>query len=112
MSFPESYYRDLREAYRERRDLMMSILQQAGFRPFMPHGAYYVMCDISGFGWPDDVSFARDMVRDLGVAVVPGSSFYSDPSRGRQQVRFAFPKRLETLRAVAPRLRQLSDRPR
>jgi aminotransferase len=110
MSFPDTYYQDLQEAYRERRDLMVTVLQQAGFRPFAPHGAYYVICDISGFGSADDVGFAQDLIRDLGVAVVPGSSFYSDPSRGRQQVRFAFPKRLETLRAVAPRLLQLAER--
>lgn len=105
VQLPPIYYSDLCAAYLERRDFMMTVLSDAGFHPFMPHGAYYVMCDISGFNYPDDVEFARALIADLGIAVVPGSSFYSDPARGRQQVRFAFPKRRETLEAAARRLR-------
>lgn len=105
VQLPLIYYSDLCAAYLERRDFMMTVLSDAGFHPFMPHGAYYVMCDISGFNYPDDVEFARALIADLGIAVVPGSSFYSDPARGRQQVRFAFPKRRETLEAAARRLR-------
>ena len=59
-----------------------------------PAGAYYVMADISGFGFPDDVRFARHMVEDVGVAVVPGSSFFSRPELGAHLVRFAFCKQL------------------
>ena len=110
MAMPDEYYQHLRDAYRERRDLMVSILEESGFHPFMPHGAYYVMCDISELGADDDVSFAHQLVRDLGVAVVPGSSFYSDPAAGRQQVRFAFPKRMATLEGVASRLREVRAR--
>lgn len=110
MAFPDSYYADLCQAYLERRELMLSILRDAGFDVFVPHGAYYVMCDIAGFDFEDDVSFARFLVQDLGVAVVPGSSFYSSPGAGARQVRFAFPKRLETLRGVAPRLSGLRSR--
>lgn len=107
MRFPESYYDDLARAYRERRDFIVEALRQADLRPFLPHGAYYVMCDISGFGFADDVRFAQFLVRDVGLAVVPGSSFYSEPRRGAQQVRFAFPKRMETLARAADRLASL-----
>jgi len=75
-----------------------------------PKGAYYVMADISGFGFPDDVRFARHMVEDVGVAVVPGSSFFSRPEDGAHLVRFAFCKKLETLREAAERLRGLEPR--
>jgi aminotransferase len=68
------------------------------------------MCDISELGASDDVSFAHALVRELGVAVVPGSSFYSDPATGGQQVRFAFPKRITTLEAVAGRLLEVRSR--
>jgi aspartate/methionine/tyrosine aminotransferase len=105
MQLPSSYYSDLCAAYLERRDFMMSVLRDSGFQPFIPHGAYYVMCDISDFQYHNDVEFARVMIANLGIAVVPGSSFYSDPERGRQQVRFAFPKRSETLEAAGRRLR-------
>lgn len=104
VQFPDSYYRELCNAYGQRRDFMVDVLRESGLRPFVPHGAYYVMCDISDFGFQDDVTFAQYLVRDVGVAVVPGSSFYSVPERGAQQVRFAFPKRMETLERVAPRL--------
>lgn len=104
MQLPDSYYEHLRTLYLERRDFLLPVLREAGFGPYIPRGAYYIMCDISAFGYPDDVTFARDLVSRLGVAVVPGSSFYSLAERGRQQVRFAFPKRIETLQRAAPRL--------
>ena len=59
----------------------MAILERAGFRVYRPHGAYYVMTEIDGLGWDDDVAFARHLVEKVGVAVVPGSSFYNDPAR-------------------------------
>lgn len=107
LSFPPDYYHRLREDYEERRDLLVEGLQEVGFRPFVPRGAYYIMADISPFGFPDDITFARALTAQLGVAAVPGSSFYSDPARGRQQVRFAFPKRLETLRGAIDRLSEV-----
>jgi L-glutamine---4-(methylsulfanyl)-2-oxobutanoate aminotransferase len=109
VQFPDSYYRELCNAYGQRREFMVDVLRESGLRPFVPHGAYYVMCDISDFGFEDDVTFAQYLVRDVGVAVVPGSSFYSVPERGAQQVRFAFPKRMETLERVAPRLLGLKN---
>ncbi|HCG03369.1 MAG TPA: aminotransferase [Chloroflexi bacterium] len=109
MSFPDSYYHKLCAAYEERRDFIIDALQKAGLRPIAPRGAYYTMCDISGLGFASDVDFARLLVEDVGVAVVPGSSFYSKPEFGRGQVRIAFPKRMETLRRVVPKLMALND---
>jgi aminotransferase len=104
---PASYYEGLAEGYRARRDRLMPALVEAGFRCFRPRGAYYVMTDISGFGFADDLAFARHLVKEVGVAAVPGSSFYRDSRDGAQQVRFAFCKRNETLDAAAERLRKL-----
>jgi aspartate/methionine/tyrosine aminotransferase len=86
---------------------MLEILEQAGFRCFKPRGAYYIMTDISGFGYPDDVSFSKYLVEKIGVAVVPGSSFYNDPADGAKQVRFTFCKTEKTLSAAAERLSKL-----
>jgi aminotransferase len=110
MQFPDSYYVKLRDEYAERRDFIVRILDDAGFRPLIPHGAYYVMCDVTDFGFENDIALARHLVEKSGVAVVPGSSFYSRPELGAQQVRFAFPKKMDTLRSVVPRLHELRGR--
>lgn len=109
MSFPDEYYEQLEASYRARRDFFIPVLQEAGLKPFLPRGAYYVMCDISDFGYASDVEFARHLVEDIGIACVPGSSFYSVAERGAQQVRFAFPKRRETLERAAMKLIALKD---
>jgi aminotransferase len=106
LAFPDGYYVELLGGYRERRDFLLEILEGAGFRSYPPDGAYYVMTDISRFN-EDDVSLAHRMVREVGVATVPGSSFYLDPDRGRRQIRFSFPKKMETLRRAADRLARL-----
>ena len=110
LSLPDEYYRNLAEGYRARRDFLLPALEAAGFRTFRPQGAYYVMTDISGFGFPDDVTFARHLVAEGGVAAVPGSSFYSDPAAGRQRLRFHFARRRETLDAAVGRLGSLKTR--
>jgi aspartate/methionine/tyrosine aminotransferase len=108
MALPSSYYERLAEDYRQRRDLLCGALDKVGFAPMVPDGAYYVMCDTGRFDPDgDDVAFARRLVAEVGVAGVPGSSFYTDPARGRHTIRFAFPKRLETLEAAAGRLAAL-----
>ena len=107
LSLPPAYYEKLAEGYRVRRDHLMPALTSAGFKCFRPRGAYYVMTDISGFGFADDVSFARYLVQEIGVAAVPGSSFYRDPKDGAGQVRFAFCKKPETLDEAARRLSKL-----
>jgi len=107
LMLPDTYYAQLAAAYRERRDVLLAALDDAGFRTFAPDGAYYVMTDIGALTDDDDVAFARRLTAQPGVATVPGSSFYSQPERGRSKIRFAFPKRLETLRAAASRLSSL-----
>ena len=108
LSLPRSYYDQLQKDYAARRDLILPELEKAGFKIFRPDGAYYVMTDISGFGFKDDVEFTRHLIREVGVACVPGSSFYSDPALGSQQVRFCFCKKDETLLLAAERLAKLS----
>ena len=107
LRLPESYYEGLRASYLSRRDRILPLLEEAGFRCFKPRGAYYVMTDISPFGHRDDVSFTRYLIQEIGVAAVPGSSFYSDPALGRQQVRFCFSKSDATLEEAARRLQGL-----
>ena len=85
----------------------MKMLSEAGLNPMLPRGAYYIMCDIGSWGYPNDVEFARFMVKDVGVATVPGSSFFSDPAAGKDIIRFTFCKKEETLRAAEERLRKL-----
>jgi len=107
LSLPAEYYAQLAERYRVRRDHLIPALTAAGFRCFQPQGAYYVMTDISAFGFDDDVAFARHLVEKIGVACVPGSSFYHHPRDGARQVRFAFCKTPETLDEAARRLARL-----
>jgi aminotransferase len=83
------------------------MLEGAGFRCYVPGGAYYVMCDISNFGAITDVAFAQHLVEHIGVAGVPGSSFYLDPASGASQIRFCFCKKYETLAAAGERLSAL-----
>ncbi|HEY3138077.1 MAG TPA: aminotransferase class I/II-fold pyridoxal phosphate-dependent enzyme [Blastocatellia bacterium] len=111
LRLPRSYYDKLQADYAARRDRILGVLKDAGFRCFDPDGAYYVMTDISAFGYKDDVEFARFLVKDIGVAVVPGSSFYHEPALGRSQVRFTFCKKDETLAAAEERLQKLKSLP-
>ena len=110
LRLPRAYYEQLALDYRKRRDTLLPVLREAGFRVFEPDGAYYVMTDIGAFGFKDDLEFTRFLVREIGVACVPGSSFYSDPARGARQVRFCFCKKDETLQAAAERLSKLRGR--
>jgi aminotransferase len=87
--------------------VLLPALEAAGFRVHRPAGAYYAMTDIRDLTGDDDVTYARRLIADPGVATVPGSSFFSRPELGRTKLRFAFPKRLETLRAAADRLARI-----
>jgi aminotransferase len=107
LALPDDYYRDLAAHYRVRRDRLLGILQTAGFTCYAPRGAYYIMTDIAAFGFPDDVAFAKHLVSEIGVAAVPGSSFYRDPASGRTKLRFTFCKKEETLAAAETRLASL-----
>jgi len=107
LSLPPSYYDELQREYQRKRDFIVPALREAGFKCDMPDGAYYVMADISDFGFTDDIEFTNHMIREIGVAVVPGSSFYENRSLGSQMVRFCFCKKDETLEAAAARLIKL-----
>ena len=110
LSLPAEYYAKLAEGYRVRRDHLIPALEAAGFKCFRPRGAYYVMTDIAAFGFDDDVEFVKYLVKEIGVAAVPGSSFYRDARDGARQVRFAFCKKLETLDAAAEKLGKLREK--
>jgi aminotransferase len=108
LALPEAYYAELAETYQTKRDLLLGILEKAGFRCSVPKGAYYIMTDISLFGFPSDVAFCKHLVEDIGVGAVPGSSFFSAPEIGAHLVRFCFAKKRETLLAAAERLERLA----
>ena len=110
LAMPESYYTEMAAGYAKRRKLMCDILERHGFRFKPPQGAYYVMTDIEHFGFDSDIEFATYLVKDVGVAVVPGSSFFNDRNAGRNKVRFVYSKRDETLREADKRLAKLAAR--
>jgi aminotransferase len=110
LEFPLSYYEKLASEYAVRRERLLKILTDAGFRCFKPRGAYYIMTDISAFGFPDDFALAKYLVEEIGVASVPGSSFFRDPADGKSILRFTFCKKEETLAAAAAKLSKLTKR--
>src|SRR5437879_2293164 len=111
LALPSSFYMELLGDYRERRDLLVTGLQECGFPETMADGAYYVMAGIAGFGFDDDTAMARHLIEEVAVATVPASSFYHDPHQGRGYLRFSFPKRLETIERGVEALRSLEPRP-
>jgi aminotransferase len=110
LGVPEQYYADLAASYQRRRDMLLDILNRHHFTCYAPDGAYYIMTDIGEFGFPDDVAFARYLVKEVGVAAVPGSSFYRNAAMGRTKLRFCFCKRDETLIEADKRLAKLAMR--
>ena len=104
-----AYYDALGSEYRARRDVLMPALEAAGFAPRRPEGAYYILCDITPFGFDDDTEFAHWLVSTVGVAGVPGSSFYSRPELGRHLIRFTFCKTPDVLNAAAERLARTGE---
>ena len=114
---PQAYYDGLASSYLKKRERLLKILTDSGFVVFKPRGAYYIMTDISRFRFPEadprfaaptrDVAFAKYLVQEIGVACVPGSSFYNNPRDGASQVRFTFCKKDETLAAAEQRLAHL-----
>ena len=107
LALPDEYFANLAGIYQAKRDQLVGILERTGFRCYVPKGAYYLMCDISAFGFKDDVAMCRHLLEEIGVAAVPGSSFFSDPADGRNLIRFCFAKRPETLEAAGERLQKL-----
>ncbi len=107
LGWGNEYYETLASHYVSRRDHIVETLERAGLKCFIPHGAYYVMTDISGLGFADDLAFVRHLIENLGVAAVPGSSFYARSGGGSQQVRFCFCKKYETLESARHQLLKL-----
>jgi len=112
LTLPDSYYVWLREMYQAKRDLLLGSLKDAGFVTFTPHGAYYILTEVGHFleryGIADDAAFAMWLVKEVGVATVPGSSFYAHAELGRTKIRFCFPKTDDVLREAGERLQKLS----
>jgi aspartate/methionine/tyrosine aminotransferase len=106
---PEQFYSELRDAYRERRDLLVDGLKRAGLRPFRPEGTYFVMADHREFGFADDRAFCRHLIEHCGVAAIPPSAFYLNPADGASLVRFSFSRDLATLEEAVGRLARLGD---
>jgi aspartate/methionine/tyrosine aminotransferase len=104
LALPEAYYARLADDYAARRDLLLGGLRGVGFQCEAPRGAYYILADAAALGCRDDVAFARRLVESVGVGPVPGSSFFSRPELGRTLLRFAFPKKHETLIEAVKRL--------
>lgn len=108
-NFGADYYQELSGFYSERRDYLLTALEKVGFNCVKPQGAYYIMADITPFGWEDDVAFAKYLTSEIGVAVVPGSSFFRTESpAGKTLIRFCFCKKFETLQAAVERLQKLT----
>jgi len=112
LAFPDAYYTTMVAAYQRRRDLLVGTLERHGFDCARPDGAYYIMCDVSRFGFADDLECARYLVTEIGVAAMPGSSFYLTPADGATQLRFCFSKTDETLAEADRRLAALASRRR
>jgi len=105
LSFPESYYEELRTDYDKKRRMLLDSLRSIGFDCVDPAGAYYIWSDFSGLDdKSNDVEFSRKLVEKVGVAVVPGSSFFYRSNRGSKKVRFTFSKKMETLEKACERL--------
>jgi aspartate/methionine/tyrosine aminotransferase len=110
LELPDSYYKELQALYTKKRATFLQYLDQAGLEYSKPQGAYYVMVDISAFGWKSDVAFCEWMAREVGVAAVPGSSFFHEPVNNL--IRLHFAKRSETLAAAGERLLTLRSKVR
>lgn len=104
------YYESLASDYRVRRDALHGRLVDAGFRASPPEGAYYILADFSEISDLPDDEFSFWLTREIGVAPVPGSSFYHDPADGRHLIRFAFPKTLDMLEEAGQRLARVGER--
>ena len=113
LGLPDSYYAELAEHYQVRRDRLLGMLRRAGLQAFVPRGAYYIMCDVGSFlesgGFANDIEFCRFLVKEIGVAAVPGSSFFGDPAAGKDIIRFTFCKKESTLAAAEERLARLTN---
>ncbi len=107
MKLPDAYYTDMCDEYRVKRDMLADALTGKGFRPFVPQGAYYMLTEFDADRYRDDVDAAESILRDVGVACIPGSAFYVDPQDGKNQLRFCFAKQIPDLEDACRRLARL-----
>ncbi len=107
VALPNSFYESLQKEYERRRSMMLDMLEETGFEYYRPGGAYYVFSDITKFGFSDDVELTKHLVKDIGVAVVPGSSFFADQKEGSKYIRFCFSRKDETLQAAREKLKNV-----
>ncbi len=108
LSFPESYYENLRADYNERRLSLLSSLEEIGLKCIKPRGAYYIWSDFSELDKKSsDTEFALRLVKKIGVAAVPGSSFFYKSGKGNNKIRFTFSKKMETINEACKRLASL-----
>jgi aminotransferase len=110
MAFGPDYYNEMALDYRERRDMMVNALDEAGFKFCAPEGAYYVLADFTAISDLRGVEFALWLAKEVGVATVPGTSFYHDPRLGENFTRFAFCKKKETLEKAGERLAGMTSK--
>lgn len=110
VNLDDRFYKELALEYEGRRKTMLAILDEVGISYFRPQGAYYVLCDIGAFGFKDDLAITRHLVKDIGVAVVPGSSFFGADKRGRNFIRFCFSRRPDTLSQARSRLLKMKSK--
>lgn len=108
LNFDDSYYDEVLDLYTAKRDLFCQGLDSIGLEHNVPQGAYYVMMDISEFGYDSDLEFCEDLASKVGVGAVPGSSFFREPVN--HLIRFHFAKRDETLNAALENLKSLRDK--
>lgn len=107
VNLPEKFYDELHEEYKVRRKVMLDILDEVGIQYYKPDGAYYVFCDVSNFGYKDDIAITKHLVKEVGVAVVPGSSFFRKSEEPGKYIRFCFSRQMETLTEAHQRLKKL-----
>jgi aminotransferase len=107
LGLPDEYYKDLSAEYKNRRDYLLDALKAAGFLPATPSGAYYTMAGIANLGFGNDIEAVRHLIENVGIAAVPGSSFYAHSGGGEQYVRFCFCKKYETLEKARHQLTKL-----
>ncbi len=108
LALPDSYYEQMRRDYLAKRELLVDTLREIGFTPFVPKGSYYLLAAFEPGRWNTATVAANTILEQVGVATVPGSAFYRDPSHGEHQLRFCYAKQMTDLQEACTRLRRLS----
>ena len=104
---PESYYTTMRADYQTKRDMTVEACREAGLKPYVPQGAYYMLVDFRELGFKDDKEATQVLLDRAGIAVIPGGSFYNDPKDGRHQIRICYAKKMKDLEEACRRIRTL-----